>query len=288
MTGRRLPALPLLLGALLAAAGAVADVPVPVLTGRVVDQAGVLSDSQRTALETRLADLEQRKGSQLAVLLLPTTAPETIEQYALRVVEAWQLGRRGVDDGLLLIAALDDRAVRIEVGYGLEGAIPDATANRVIQEYILPAFRRGDFAGGIDAGIGRLVALVDGEPLPAPPAGSAGGSDALAELFPGIFIFALITGGILHRLLGQLPGATLTGLLAGGAAWLTVGVVGIALLMAFLGFFIGLTAGGRGGGGWASHPRGSSRGGRSGGFGGGGGFRGGGGGFGGGGSSGRW
>lgn len=287
MTACRLLAPLLLLGALLAATGAVADVPVPALTGRVVDQAGVLSGGQRAELEARLAELEQRKGSQLAVLLLPTTTPETIEQYSLRVVEAWQLGRQGVDDGLLLIAALDDRAVRIEVGYGLEGAIPDATANRVIQEYILPAFRQGDFAGGIDAGVGRLVALVDGEPLPAPPAGRAGGTDALAELFPVIFIFALITGGILHRLLGQLPGATLTGLLAGGAAWLTVGVFGIAVLMALLGFFIGLTAGGRGGGGWASHPRGRSRGG-SGGFGGGGGFRGGGGGFGGGGSSGRW
>jgi len=285
---RRLAWLPLAAALLLTAGGGAAQAlrPVPPLTGQVVDTTGTLTDGGRADLEARLAALETRKGSQVAVLLVATTAPEAIEAYAIRVVDAWQLGRGDVDDGVLLLVAIDDRAVRLEVGYGLEGTIPDATANRVIDEYILPRFRAGDYAGGIDAGVDRVIALIDGEPLP-PPAAAA--SDPLAELFPMVFILALVLGSLLRRLLGALPGALATGGIAALVTWFLAGVVGLALFMGVVGFFVGL-AGGGGGGRWASHPRGRHGGGFGGGFGGGGGggFRGGGGGFGGGGASGRW
>ncbi len=261
-------------------------VAVPPLTARVIDQTGTLSPGEQADLETRLAALEQRKGSQIAVLLVPTTSPEAIEQYALRVAEAWKLGRKEVDDGVLLLVAKDDRAVRIEVGYGLEGAIPDATGKRVIDEYILPRFRAGDYPGGISAGVERLIGLVDGEALPQPQSSRAP-DGGLENVLPIVFVISLVLGSMLRRALGQLPGAAATGVVAGGVTWLLAGVLGLSLFMAVVGFVLGLMAGGSGGG-WASHRRGGFGGGLGGGFGGGGGFRGGGGGFGGGGASGRW
>ena len=283
----RSPLLPRLVAAalLLGAGDLPALVAVPPLTGRVVDQTGTLSAGERAALESRLADLEARKGSQVAVLLVPTVRPEAIEQYSIRVVDQWQLGRKDVDDGVLLLVAKDDREVRIEVGYGLEGAIPDATANRVIDEYVLPRFRQDDYAGGIVAGVDRLIALVDGEALPAPRARDGG--DQLDSLFPVIFILSLVVGGVLRRVLGQFPGAVGTGVVAGVVTWVLAGILGLTLFMALVGFFLGLVGGGNGGR-WSSHPRGRHGGGFGGGVGGGGGFGGGGGGFGGGGASGRW
>jgi len=286
----------LLAAALLLAAGALwaqQPVAVPPLTARVIDQTGTLSAADQAALDSRLAALETRKGSQIAVLIVPTVQPEAIEQFALRVVESWKLGRKGVDDGLLLLVAKDDREVRIEVGYGLEGAIPDATANRVIDEFILARFREGDYAGGINAGVDRLIGLVDGEPLPEPQRSRA--PDAgLGNVLPIVFILSLVVGNVLRRALGQLPGAAATGVLAGGVTWLLAGVLGLTLFMAAVGFFVGLSAGGSGGR-WSSHRRGGFGGGLGGGMGGGGfggggggGFGGGGGGFGGGGASGRW
>ncbi|MEO7387716.1 MAG: TPM domain-containing protein [Gammaproteobacteria bacterium] len=271
-------------------------VAVPPLTARVIDQTGTLPVAERAALEGRLQALEARKGSQIAVLVVPTTVPEAPEQFSLRVAETWKLGRKGVDDGVLLLVAKEDRAVRIEVGYGLEGAIPDATANRVIDEYILPRFRAGDYAGGIAAGVDRLAGLVDGELLPAPAQQRGSGPSAgagLDNLFPVIFVVSLVVGGVLRRLLGQFPGAVGTGAVAAGVTWLLAGVLGVTLFMGMAGFVIGLLTGG-GGGRWASNPRGRHGGGYGGGFGGGGfgggggGFGGGGGGFGGGGASGRW
>ncbi len=259
------------------------SVAVPALTARVIDQTGTLSSIERADLDKRLAALEERKGSQIAVLIVATTRPEAIEQYSIRVADAWKLGREGVDDGVLLLVAKDDRDVRIEVGYGLEGAIPDATANRVIDKYVLPRFRADDYAGGISAGVDGLIALVDGEPLPEPPAAQAADRQ---DLLPFIFIFAVLVGSVFRKVLGQLPGALATGAVVSGATWLLIGALGITLLMALVGFVIGLNSGGRGSG-WASHGRGGfgsgSSSGRSGG-----GFRGGGGGFGGGGASGRW
>jgi uncharacterized protein len=255
-------------------------VAVPPLTARVIDQTGTLSPAERADLDQRLAALEQRKGSQIVVLIIATTRPEAIEQYSMRVADAWQPGRKGVDDGVLLLVAKDDREVRIEVGYGLEGAIPDATANRVIDEYVLPGFRADDYAGGISAGVDGLIALIDGEPLPEPKAARPAGAD---DLLPAVFFLVIVAGGVLRKLLGPLPGALATSAVASAATWFLVGTLGITLLMAVVGFVIGLNAGGRGRG-WASHGRGGfGGGGRSGG-----GFSGGGGGFGGGGATGRW
>lgn len=274
----------LMLALLVTQGVAAAVLPVPALTGRVVDTIGFLSGSQKSALEAELADLESRKGSQIVVLLVSTTRPEAIEQFSLRVVEAWQPGRKGVDDGVLLIVAKDDREVRIEVGYGLEGAIPDATANRIIDDFILPPFRDGDFAGGIAAGVDRLIGLVDGEVLPEPvrsqqPVGS------FATVLPIALFVSVVAGAFLRRALGKLPGAAATGLLVGGLSWLLAGALGLALVMGVISFVLSVMPAGRAGR-WASHSRGGSGGGSFGGRGGG--FSGGGGGFGGGGASGRW
>jgi uncharacterized protein len=271
--------------------GAVAALqPVPDLTGRVVDQSGTLSAEQKATLTAQLADLEQRKGSQLVILLVASTAPESIEQYGVRVASAWQLGRKGVDDGLLLLVAREDRAVRIEVGRGLEGAIPDAIANRIIDEYLVPRFRGGDYAGGLAAAAQRLAALVDGEPLPAPPSptGAAGGVDQLMALLPVILVVVVVASSLLQKVLGRGPAAVGTGVAAAGITWLITHVLPLSLVVLVLASVLALAGFGRGGPGWVSHrrfPGGMYPG--SGGFGGGG-FRGGGGGFGGGGASGRW
>jgi uncharacterized protein len=253
-------------------------IAVPPLQARVTDQTHTLSDSARQAIEARLADLEARKGSQLAVLVLPSTGPETIEQFGIRVAERWQLGRKGVDDGALLLIAKDDRTLRIEVGYGLEGAIPDAVAKRVIEEVIVPRFKAGDFEGGIAAGVAALIGLIDGEPLPA-PAGSPSGplsSATLDDLFPVAMLLIFGLGGLMRAIFGRLLGASVSAGVAFVAAWWIAGVFLVALVLALIVFVITLAGGGGrigGGGGWSS---------------GGGGYSGGGGGFGGGGASGRW
>lgn len=267
---------------LLGAAAAYAEVAAPPLRARVTDLTGTLTREQAAALERELAQFEARKGAQLAVLIVPTTAPETIEQYGIRVGEAWKLGRAGVDDGAILLIALEDRALRIEVGYGLEGVIPDAVAKRVVAEVIVPFFKQGDYYGGIHAGVTRLMRLIDGEPLPPPQARDPGWA-GLERALPLAFIAVFVLGGMLRALLGRLLGAVA----AGGVATLVIALVAgslvIAVVLGLLVFvFVLLGMHGRGGyGGWSSR-----RGGYGGGLGGG--FRGGGGGFGGGGASGRW
>lgn len=275
----------------LASFGLHAEVAVPPLTARATDLTGTLSPSQRDALEQELRAFETRKGSQIAVLIVPTTQPEVIEQYALRVAEAWKLGRKGVDDGALLLVAKDDRALRIEVGYGLEGAIPDAVANRVIDEIIVPFLKQGDFYGGIQAGVARLIRLVDGEPLPPPQARDRSWS-GIADLLPIAFIAVMIGGGFLGSLLGRLIGAAVSGGIVGVVFWITIGSLLGALAAGVVVFLFTLAIGGSGGrggrgdfGGWSGgYSSGSGDGWSSGG----GGFSGGGGGFGGGGASGRW
>src|SRR5512147_166739 len=145
-----------------------AEVAVPPLKARITDLTGTLTQSQRDTLERELQAFESRKGSQIAVLIVPTTRPEAIEQYSLRVAETWKLGRKGVDDGVLLLVAKDDRKLRIEVGYGLEGALNDATAKRIVSEVISPDFKRGEFYAGIDAGVTAISKVIEGEPLPPP------------------------------------------------------------------------------------------------------------------------
>ncbi len=271
-------------------------VPVPALTAPVTDLAGALTPEQVAALDSKLRSFEQAKGSQVAVLIVPTTRPEEIEQYAIRVAEAWKLGRKGVDDGALLLVARDDRKVRIEVGYGLEGALPDATANRIIDEVIVPSFRGGDYYGGIDAGVDRIIGVINGEPLPEPVRHrtASDGVSGLGNLLPVLLVFALVGGSILRRLFGRVGGALATGGLVGFITWLIIGIVAMSVVagvIAFIFAVMGGMGGGPGGRGWYSHRRGGGTG-FPGGFGGGGfgggGFSGGGGGFGGGGASGSW
>src|SRR5664279_1154835 len=147
---------------------AAADVAVPPLSGRVVDRTGTLSGGDIASLTQTLRDLETRKGSQIAVLIVPTTEPESIEQFSIRVADAWKIGRKKIDDGALLVVAKNDRHLRIEVGYGLEGVLTDLSSKRIIDGDITPKLKSGDFAGGISAGINRMIRLIDGEPLPAP------------------------------------------------------------------------------------------------------------------------
>lgn len=257
-----------------------AEVAVPVLKARVTDLTNTLTPSQAANLEQQLADFEKRKGSQLAVLIVPTTAPEAIEQYSLRVAEAWKLGRKGTDDGALLLVAKNDRALRIEVGYGLEGVIPDAIAKRVIAETIVSHFQQNDFAGGIQAGVDQLIKLIDGEPLPPVKAKvKNSNSDPLGLLFIGV-VAAAVIGQVLRALFGRFLGSGMAAAAVGGLGWLVLGSALMASLAGVLVFFVvfsGINLG-RGIGGFGG-----------GGFGGGsGGFGGGGGGFGGGGASGRW
>ena len=268
-----------------------AQVPVPTLTGRVTDLTATLAADQKEALEQTLQAFETRKGSQLAVLMVPTTAPETIEQYALRVAEKWKLGRKKVDDGAILLVAKDDRAMRIEVGYGLEGALNDATSKRIISETITPRFQQGDFSGGISAGVDQIIRVIDGEALPEAKARSAGSNSALGQYIPIVLVLALAIGGVLRSMLGRFPGALVTGGVVGAVTWMLAGAVSIALITGVVALIFTLLGGGMGGIGRGGLGRGGFGGsGFGGGFGGGGGggFSGGGGSFGGGGASGRW
>jgi uncharacterized protein len=268
-------------------------VSVPPLERRVTDLASLLTAEQRDAMERRLADFEAAKGSQIAVLILPTTAPEDIAPFSIRVAEAWKLGRKGVDDGVLLVVATEDRSLRIEVGYGLEGALPDAIAKRIVADVITPHFRRGDYAGGLSAGVDAIIRVIDGEPLPEPDPGWRSPAGGLEQFLPLLLIFAVVGGGLLRALLGRPAGAAAAGGIAGFVVWLLSHVLAVAVFAGIVTAVIAL-AGGLPRGGWSTHGRGGRGGGwgsvGGGGFGGGGGggFRGGGGGFGGGGASGRW
>jgi uncharacterized protein len=257
---------------------------VPALAARVTDQTATLSGDQRARLEAKLADFERRKGAQIAVLIVASVSPETIEQYALRVVESWKLGRKSVDDGALLLVAKNDRKLRIEVGYGLEGALNDATSKRIISETIAPRFKDGDFYGGIDAGIDAMIKVVGGEPLPPPKAELIStGVDFETLIFIG-FILVFVVGGILRAMLGRFLAAGVIGTIAGIVASLLISSLLLGVLAGVVAFIVSLFAGVSGLGGLVS---GGGRGGRGGGFGGGG-FSGGGGSFGGGGASGGW
>ncbi len=261
--------------------------PVPLLTGHVTDLTGTLSPEQKARLEQTLTAFEARKGSQLAVLMVATTAPEEVEQYALRVAEQWRLGRKKIDDGAILVVAKNDRAMRIEVGYGLEGALSDLTSQRIISETILPRFKGGDFYGGITAGVDQVVRVIDGEALPTPTSRKSGEPQRVGDIqryAPMLFIVALAVGGVLRAVLGKLGGSVVTGGVVAVIAWFVVGAISMAAVAGVVAMLLTLM-----GGGMLGHGLGGFYGGgRGGGGGGGGGFSGGGGGFGGGGASGRW
>jgi uncharacterized protein len=268
-------------------------VAVPALTGHVVDQTGVLSAEQTAILEQTLQEFEARKGSQIAILIVPTTAPEAIEQYSIRVAEQWKLGRKKVDDGAILLIARNDHTLRIEVGYGLEGALTDATSNRIIREIIAPRFRQGDFYGGVSAGVDQMMRVVDGEPLPPPNAKRSSDTARLQQFVPVLLVLAVFAGGLSRAFLGRFPGAVVTGGAVGVVTWLFVGAVTVGLVAGVVALLFTLLSGGTGGFGMINTLGGTGRGSfggggfGSGGFGGGG-FTGGGGGFGGGGASGSW
>jgi uncharacterized protein len=288
-----------------AATSAFAQVGVPPLRAPVTDLTGTLTADQIARLDSQLRDFESRKGSQLAILIVPTTQPETIDQYGIRVVDQWQLGREGVDDGVLLLVAKDDRTMRIEVGYGLEGALPDVLANRIIEQVIAPRFREGDFFGGVSAGVERIIAIAEGEPLPESlkrpqPSRGVGG---LGSAFPLLLMLLFVGSSFLRGIFGRAGGAIVTGGAAGAIVWLLTSVMVMSIGAALIAFLFtifsgGGFGGGLGGGAVGRRRRGWSSGGFGGGWGGGGsgggswggggGWSGGGGGFGGGGASGRW
>jgi uncharacterized protein len=291
---RLLPALAaLLLGSALTLAGAQALQPVPKLEARVTDLTGTLTAAQQAELEQKLADFEARKGAQIAVLVVASTQPEEIEQYSIRVVEAWKLGRKKVDDGALLILAKNDHTLRIENGYGLEGVLTDAASNRIIQDTMVPLLRQGQYFAAISAGVDQMMRLIDGEPLPPPDRTWQKRRTQNWNLLPFAIFGFFILSGLLRTMFGRTAGAALT---AGGTG-LLVFLLTQALAIALGAGVVALVAAlfiGAGGGGWRSGGGFGGFGGFGGGFGGGGfgggggGFSGGGGGFGGGGASGSW
>jgi uncharacterized protein len=254
-------------------------VAIPALKTHVTDLTQTLTTEEQSQLDAKLMAFEQQKGSQIAVLIVPTTEPEAIEQYSIRVVDVWKLGRKKVDDGVLILIAKNDRKMRIEVGYGLEGAIPDLYAKRVIDEVMKPKFKQGDYFGGINSAVDTIIGMVSGEALsPATNAPPSGNNSSPAPL--GIIFFAVIVGAILRVMLGGFRAGLITGGIAGILIWLFTGALVVGVISAigvFIATLIGITnftSGGRGFGGGTSG--GSSWGG------------GGGGGFGGGGASGDW
>jgi uncharacterized protein len=280
---------------LLVAALAHADVPVPPYSARVTDLTGTLSGGAVASLESKLAELESQKGSQIAVLVVPTTQPEEIEQYSIRVADAWRAGRKNIDDGAILLVAKNDRRVRIEVGRGLEGAMPDAIANRIIDETITPRFKAGDFDGGVEAGVDKMISVVEGEPLPPPDRKWEHGGN-LGNALPVLLVVVFVASGVLRAIFGRMLGSVATGGLAGIVAWLLSHLLAIGVGAGLVGFLFALLAGSATRG-WTSGGRGwgGMGGGFGGGFGGGGGggsgggfSGGGGGGFSGGGASGSW
>lgn len=274
--------------------------PVPSLSARVIDQTGTLAVTEVAALEQRLADFEQRRGTQIVVLLVRTTAPEDIADYTQRLGDAWKIGRREVGDGLLFVIAVDDRRLRIAPAKALEGAIPDVLARRILDQVVTPAFRQGDYAGGIGAALDHLQARIEGEELPLPevtPSGRAtiGGADWL-DIAVLLIVAVPLIASVLRSMLGNTLGSLAAGGAAGFLAWNLSGLLWVAIVAGLLGLLASLflmqlpvspprgrggrggwgggSSGGWGGGGWSS---------------GGGGFSSGGGGnFGGGGASGGW
>jgi uncharacterized protein len=275
-------------------------IPVPKLTARVTDLTGSLSAAERDALEAKLADFETRKGSQVAVLLVPSIGPETIEEFAGRVTDEWKLGRKGIDDGALLLVAKAERKIRIQTGRGTQGTLTDALSKRIVSDIVAPRFRSGDFAGGIDAGADAIMKAIEGEALPLPSPKSQRKVDTLSSyseyLILGLFLVPVV-GMFLRGILGRFLGASATSGVTGVAAWLILGSLGVGILAAVIAFIFTLFSGsglarsvtrGGWGGGYVPGGFGGGGGGFGGGGGGGGGFSGGGGGFDGGGASGSW
>jgi uncharacterized protein len=297
LVARGIAVLVLLIGLVLSLGPAAAQdlVKIPPLTARVTDLTSTLSAAEREALDAKLAAWEAQTGNQLVVLMLPSTQPEAIAAYSIRVAEAWKIGHKGKDNGAVFLIAKNDRKNRIEVGYGLEGVLTDVTTRRILAETVAPYFRNNQFAQGIDAGVDQIIAVVNkGEPLADSPAVQApqrkSGGISFDTILILLFVIVPVIGGILRRIFGRAVGSTVGAGLVGGAAWLFAGSLLIAVIAAIVAFIVMLTFGlgsglvGRGGGIFIPGGGGGGFGGGSGG----GGFSGGGGGFGGGGASGDW
>ncbi|TGK04920.1 YgcG family protein [Leptospira semungkisensis] len=275
-------------------------IPIPKLSHRVTDLTGTLTEEEDQSLETKLTEFEQKKGSQIVLLIIPTTGEETIEQYSIRVAEEWKIGRKSIADGVVFLVAKDDRKMRFEIGRGLEGAIPDVLSKRVQIEYVRPLFKEGKYYEGIDQGIDKILSLIDGEPLPEPThttfQGSSSNSDedSLGNYFWVLIGIAIFIGFFLRRLFSPVQAgiATAAGYFAGGFLGLSLEallpILVIFFIIAWVAYAAAKSSGG--GGGWSGGSSWSS-------FGGGGGswgsssgdsFSGGGGDFGGGGSSSDW
>lgn len=278
-----------------------AEVVVPALSARVIDQTKTLTPEQLRTLDQKLREIEARKGSQVVVLMVPTTKPEEIEQFAIRVADKWKIGRKKVDDGVILLISKNDRAVRIEVGYGLEGALTDALSKRIIDGAMIPRFKQQDFYGGISAAVDQIGRVIDGEilPNPAPNRQLVADQEGTLSSLSVLFVIALVLGGFLRKMFGRTLGASATGVAVAIIGWFIAGALLTALLGGVIAFIVTLLSGGLGGltsgyygAGGTQSGRSAGRsgfgGGSSGGGFGGGGFSGGGGGFGGGGASGRW
>jgi uncharacterized protein len=266
---------------------------IPALSGHVIDATAALSDSQRQELDTKLIAFEAATGAQVVVLVVPTTAPEDIASYANRVGNSWKIGRKDIGDGLILLVAINDRKLRIEVAKTLEGAIPDLMAKRVIDQAITPHFKQGNYAAGIDAGLDDIMALIRGEALPAPPKAAAGQSSEFEWMDLAVFLFfAVAVGGNMARhMLGNKLGSLVMGAAAGGLVWFVSSSILLAAVAAVVGLVFTLLSslgkfGSKSGG--TSWGGAGSGGGWSSGSGGGGFSSGGGGDFGGGGASGGW
>lgn len=276
--------------------------PVPPLTARVMDFTNTLKPDEERSLEAKLAAFEKERGTQMAILMLPTTAPEDIAAYAFRVADAWKIGRHEIGDGILIVVAKDDRQARIEVARALEGAVPDLAAFQIINRVMAPAFREGDYAGGLDRALDALMARIRGEELPLPEADTGARGESITNLALVLFMAVPVLGGMLAAVFGRKLGSLVTGGGAGMLVLLFTGSLLLALLAAVLALVLvlalGVGGGGRGGrggpfgggpfGGGPVIWGGGHRGGFGGGFGGGGFRSGGGGSFGGGGASGRW
>ena len=270
-------------------------IPVPKLTGHVVDLTGTLTSPERERIDAKLRDFEQSRGSQVAVLLVPSIGPEAIEDFATRVTDAWQLGRKGVDDGVLFVIAKQERKMRVHTGRGVQGTLTDVASKRIVADIVAPRFRTGDFAGGIDEAVDAIMKSIEGESLPAPsktPQRKVGTVSSYGDFIWIAFFLVPVVAMVLRGIVGRFAGAGLTGGVTGLAAGWLFGSLAFGVVAAILAFLFGLFsgtggAGGmRGGGGWGGG--GWSGGGGGGGWSGGGGMSGGGGGFDGGGASGDW
>jgi uncharacterized protein len=227
---------------------AFADTEVPELKGRVVDLTNTLNASYIDTLNQRIHSFEQRKGSQIAILIVPTTQPETIEQYSIRAAETWKIGRKKIDDGALLVIAKNDHKLRIEVGYGLEGALTDITSRRIIDEVIAPHFKEGDYAGGISEGLTRMIGVIDGEPLPAPKPEASHGQNidlmrGLSDFWPFILVGVLMVGSFLRAVLGRLLGASAAGGVFAVLGWFIAGSLIAGAVMGGVAFLLVLIVG---------------------------------------------